>query len=143
MSIFVQLGPTPDTTWQARNALGRELLERAAQVAANEAARHKILVGGAMQHLDLYDIDSPLREQVWQAVEETARTASTETPGPSPLWPQEWIDRVADLARGMEARRLDPELPAHGPSHTPGLGQCSGMTLKGAYDLGCGSCLRE
>jgi hypothetical protein len=34
-----------------------------------------------------------------------------EVPGPSPLWPQGWIDHVAELAREMEARRLDPDRP--------------------------------
>ena len=90
-------------------------MEKAAQVAPNEAAREAIVIGSAMHMLDIYEIESPLREQVWHAVEEAAREASNEVPGPSPLWPQEWIDRVADLAREMEARRLDPNRPGVWP----------------------------
>ena len=95
--------------------MGRDLLEQAAQVAPNEAAREAIVVGSATQLLDIYEIESPLREQVWQAVEEAARNASNEVPGAPPRWPQEWIDHVEVLAREMEARRLDPDRPGAWP----------------------------
>jgi hypothetical protein len=65
--------------------------------------------------LDIHEIEPPLREQVWQAVEQAARDASNEPPGASPLWPQDWIDHVADLAREMKAQRLDPDRPGAWP----------------------------
>jgi hypothetical protein len=85
------------------------LLERAAQAAPSDAAREAIIVGSAAHNLDLNGMESPLREQVWEVVEETARRVSTEASGPPPLWPAEWLDHVAELAREMEARRLDPD----------------------------------
>jgi hypothetical protein len=115
VTVLICLGPTPDTWWQTRNSLGWSLLERAAQVAPNEGAREAIMRGSAFQTLDLTAMESPLREQVWQAVEETARQVSRETPGPAPLWPAEWLEHVADLAREMEAHRLDPDRPGAWP----------------------------
>jgi hypothetical protein len=115
VTVLVCLGPTPDTWWQTRNSLGWNLLEKAARAAPNEDAREAIMRGSAFHTLDLEAMESPLREQVWQAVEETARQFSRETPGPPPLWPSEWLEHVADLAREMEARRLDPDRPGTWP----------------------------
>jgi len=111
VTVLICLGPTPDTWWQARNTVGWSLLERAAQAAPNEAARDAIMVGSAVHALDLEGMESPLREQLWQAVEQTARHVSNETPGPPPLWPAEWLEHVADLTREMEARRVEPDRP--------------------------------
>jgi hypothetical protein len=88
MTVLICLGPTPDTWSQAKNTLGWGLLEKAAQVAPNEAAREAILVGSYMHMIDLDEMESPLREQVWQTVEQTAREVSSEAPGPPPLWPR-------------------------------------------------------
>ena len=44
------------------------MLERAAQGAPNVAAREAIAVGRNVHMLDFEDMESPLREQVWQAV---------------------------------------------------------------------------
>jgi hypothetical protein len=111
VTVLICLGPTPDTWWQARNSFAWSLLERAAQAAPNEAARDAILLGSAVHDLDLHGMESPLREQVWEVVEETAREISREEPGPSPLWPAEWLDHLAELVREMQARRLAPDQP--------------------------------
>ena len=111
MTVLVCLGATPDTWWQARNSLGWSLLERAAEAAPNEAAREAITVGSAVHSLDFNGMESPLREQVWHVVEHAARQLSAEVPGPPPLWPADGLDHVAELAREMEARRLEPDRP--------------------------------
>lgn len=111
VTVLICLGPTPDTWWQVRNSLGWSLLDRAAQAAPDEGVREAIVVSSAVQNLDLHGMESPLREQVWQAVEETARLVASESPGPPPLWPAEWLAHVGELAREMEARRLDRDRP--------------------------------
>lgn len=115
MTVLVCLGPTPDTWWQAKNTIGWALLERAAQVAPNEAAREAIMVGSNVHMLDFGDLEPPLREQVWLAVEESARTVAAEASDESYRWPPRWIAHVDELAREMEARRLQPDRPGAWP----------------------------
>jgi len=88
VTVLICLGPTPDTWWQAKNTIGWALLERAAQVAPNEAVRETIMVGSNVHMLDFDDMEPPLREQVWQAVEESARRVAAEAHSePYNKWP--------------------------------------------------------
>lgn len=111
MSVFIWLGPTSDTWWNAKNSLGRALLDSAAQATPNDAVREAIVVGRHMHLLDLGDMELPLREEVWEVIEQTARRVSSEAPGLPPLWPVESLGHVADLAREIEGRRLNPDRP--------------------------------
>ena len=114
MTVLVCLGPTPDTWWQAKNAIGLAVLVKAEQLAANQAAREAIVIGGAVQSLDLDDIAPPLKAQVWLAVERAAAEIAT-APPVEVDWPPEWIAHVADLASEMEARRQSPGRPGAWP----------------------------
>ena len=114
MTILVCLGSTPDTWWQAKNLIGRAVLEKAEQFATNEAARQAIVVGSAVHSLDLDNIAQPLKEQVWQAVEHAAAEVANAPPVDDD-WPPEWVAHVADLAREMEARRQSPGRPGAWP----------------------------
>lgn len=111
MTILVCLGPTPDTWWQAKNWIGRQVLDRAEQLALDEDAKAAIFMGNVVQTLTLYEMDSPLRERVWATVEQAAKEISIEAEADPDTWPRGSIDHVADLAHEMEARRNDPDRP--------------------------------
>src|SRR5690242_7713772 len=78
VTIILCLGSTPDTWWQAKNWIGRQVLDRAERLAPDEASRKAIFEGQLFQSLNLFDIASPLRERVWTAVEAAAREISIE-----------------------------------------------------------------
>lgn len=125
MSIIVCLGETPDTYWQASNDMADLVLDRAQELATDEEAREAIAIGQAVHTLFLYEMASPLKERVWQAVEEAARQLAAEALAEAaPKWdwhpatqaaPRSWADHVGELAREMEARRLDPGRPGAWP----------------------------
>ena len=116
MTILVCLGSTPDTWWQARNWIGRQVLDRAEQLAPDEDARKAIFMGHVVQTLAVYEMDSPLRERVWMTVEQAAKQISIEAAVDPDSWPREWMEHVAELAREMEARRHEPDRPGAWPS---------------------------
>lgn len=116
MTIIVGLGATPDTWWQAKNWIARQVLDRAEQIAPNEAARHAIADGQIFQSLDLNDMTSPLKEHVWTAVESAAKQIAIEAAANPDTWPREWTEHVEELAREMEARRHEPDRPGAWPN---------------------------
>jgi len=115
MSIIVCLGPTPDTWWQAKNWIGRQVLDRAEQLAPDEAVRKVIFEGKIFQSLDLDALGPPHRERVWVAVETAAHQISVEAAGDPDTWPREWMEHVAELAHEMEAQRGEPDRPGAWP----------------------------
>ena len=82
MTIVVCLGPTPDTWWQAKNAIGDRVLERAEQIAPDEVARKAISEGKLFQALNLNELAPPLKGRVWEAIEEAARQIQLKRPRP-------------------------------------------------------------
>jgi hypothetical protein len=105
VTILVCLGATPETWWQAKNWVARQVLERAEQLAPDEAARTAIVEGRVLQSLDLGGMASPLQERVWSAVEEAAKQVSAEAAADPDTWPRDWAEHVAELARELEAHR--------------------------------------
>lgn len=116
MTILVCLGPTPDTWWQAKNWIGRQVLDRAEQLAPDEEAKNAIVMGQVVQTLSLYDMASPLKERVWTTVELAAKQISVEAVADADAWPRDWMEHVAELAREMEARRDEPDRPGAWPN---------------------------
>src|SRR3954452_10496160 len=103
MTVLVCLGSTPDTWWQAKNVIGRAVLEKAEQLAISEAAREAIVTGSAMDSLDLDNIAPPVKDEVWLAVERAAAEITIAPPADGD-WPPEWTAHVAELASEMHAR---------------------------------------
>jgi hypothetical protein len=112
MTILVCLGETPDTWWQAKNSIGDRVLSRAEALAADDDVRKVVFEGKIVQTLTLYDLEPGLRERVWRVVERAARAVAEDE---SADWPPATISHVADLAREMEARWLDPDRPGVWP----------------------------
>ena len=112
MTILVCLGSTPQTWWQAKNVIGKHVLDRAASIAEDESARDAINLGTILQLLAIHETASPLREQIWQAVERAAVEVHDEPPQD---WRRDEIDHVGELAREMQARRDDPARPGVWP----------------------------
>jgi hypothetical protein len=116
VTILVCLGPTPDTWWQAKNWIGRQVLDRAEQLAPDEDVKAAIFMGNVVQTLTLYEMASPLREHVWATLEQAAKEISIEAEADPDTWPREWMEHVAELAREMEAQRDDPDRPGAWPN---------------------------
>lgn len=114
MTILVCLGETPDTWWQAKNSTGGPLLDRAAELSADEETRDAILVGRYAHALILNEMVAPLKERVWDAVEAAAAEIAAEAP-PEGAERTPWAEHVAELAREMKARRTDPGRPGAWP----------------------------
>lgn len=112
MTVLICLGPTPDTWWHAKNAIGDRILGRAELLARDDDVRKAVREGKISQSLILYELESELRERVWQVVEEAARAVADAEPAD---WPQETIAHVAELARELEARRGEPDRPGAWP----------------------------
>jgi hypothetical protein len=76
------------------------------------AIRH----GEIFQLLDLTEMEAPLKERVWEAVEHAARdVARAKAEEDDSGWLPEWTEHVAELASEMEARRTDPSRPGVWP----------------------------
>ena len=112
MTVLICLGPTPDTWWQAKNAIGDRVLSRAETLARDDDVRSVVFEAKISQALILYELESELRGRVWDVVEEAARSIVTADPTD---WPHETIAHVDDLAREMEALRVQPDRPGAWP----------------------------
>ena len=112
MTVLICLGPTPDTWWQAKNAIGDRVLSRAEMLARDDDVRRVVFEAKISQALILYELEFELRSRVWRVVEEAARSVVTAEPTD---WPDETIAHVDDLAREMEARRVEPDRPGAWP----------------------------
>lgn len=112
MTVLICLAPSPDTWWQAKNAIGDRVLSHAEMLARDDDVRTVVFEGKISQALIVYELESELRERVWHVVEEAARAVAGAEPAD---WPQETIAHVADLAREMEARRREPCRPGAWP----------------------------
>jgi hypothetical protein len=112
MALLVCLGETPDTV---SNTIGRVLLDRAQLVVDDEEARETIVRGVAFSTLHIDELDSPLKEKVWAAVEQAAKQLSSEAPRAGSTWPSGWTEHVGELWREVEARRVDPARPGAWP----------------------------
>jgi hypothetical protein len=61
-------------------------------------------------------MSSPLREQVWDALEQTAERFATDSTLHHHEWPEDWLAHVTELRREMAARRVDPARPGAWPN---------------------------
>jgi hypothetical protein len=116
VTILVCLGESPDTWWQAQNVIAGELLDAALYIAPTEEARNAISLGKAYNCLNLLALSSPLREQVWDAVEQAAERFATDPTLHHHEWPEDWLARVTELHHEMAARRVDPARPGAWPN---------------------------
>lgn len=118
MTILVCLGPRPDTWWQAKNEIGRRVLDRAEELSGDAETRQAIFDGKIAQSLDLNRIDPLLRERVWYAVEAAAKQIAAEPPIDDTDWLPDWTEHVRDLAGEMQTRRDSPDRPGPWPNVT-------------------------
>jgi hypothetical protein len=116
VTILIRLDESPETWWQAQNVIAGEVLDAALDIAPNEEARQAIFLGKAYNCLDLAGLPSPLREHVWDAVEQAAERFPTDSTLHRHEWPEDWLAQVAELHREMAARRVDPGRPGAWPN---------------------------